>query len=114
MDLFGPIDVSSLGGSNYVFVIVDDYSRYTWTLFLRHRYDTFKFFKDFVYRIQNEKSCIIFKIRSDHSGEFENRYFEEFCNELEREHQFATLEYLNKMGLLNAKIDLSKKWLDLC
>ncbi|CAL9079003.1 unnamed protein product, partial [Musa textilis] len=34
LDLFGPIDITSLGGSKYAFVIVDDYSRYTWTYFL--------------------------------------------------------------------------------
>ena len=29
MDLFGPIDVPSLRGSRYAFVVVDDYTRYT-------------------------------------------------------------------------------------
>ena len=33
MDLFGPSRTSSLGGKYYCFVIVDDYSRYTWTIF---------------------------------------------------------------------------------
>ena len=103
MDLFGPIDVSSLGGSNYVFVIVDDYSRFTWTLFLRHKYDTFKSFKDFVYRVQNEKNCIISKIRSDHGGEFENHNFEEFCNELGIEHQFATPRTPQQNGVVERK-----------
>ena len=31
MDLFGPSRVMSFGGSYYALVIVDDYSRYTWT-----------------------------------------------------------------------------------
>ena len=34
LDLFGPTQVASLGGMRYFFVIVDDYSRYTWGLFL--------------------------------------------------------------------------------
>ncbi|XP_045810862.1 uncharacterized protein LOC123905296 [Trifolium pratense] len=33
IDLFGPVKTTSLGGKNYGFVIVDDYSRYTWVLF---------------------------------------------------------------------------------
>ena len=33
MDLFGPTTYKSLGGNLYCFVIVDDYSRYTWTFF---------------------------------------------------------------------------------
>nr|XP_009602469.1 uncharacterized protein LOC104097589 [Nicotiana tomentosiformis] len=35
MDLCGPMRVASRGGKKYIFVIVDDYSRFTWTLFLR-------------------------------------------------------------------------------
>jgi hypothetical protein len=30
MDLFAPIAYISIGGSKYCFVIVDDYSRFTW------------------------------------------------------------------------------------
>nr|GFC57116.1 retrovirus-related Pol polyprotein from transposon TNT 1-94 [Tanacetum cinerariifolium] len=35
MDLCGPMRVESINGKRYVLVIVDDYSRYTWTHFLR-------------------------------------------------------------------------------
>ncbi|XP_070050855.1 uncharacterized protein [Nicotiana tomentosiformis] len=35
MDLCRPMRVASRGGKKYIFVIVDDYSRFTWTLFLR-------------------------------------------------------------------------------
>jgi hypothetical protein len=34
MDLFGPTTYKSLGGNLYCLVIIDDYSRYTWTFFL--------------------------------------------------------------------------------
>nr|GFA78539.1 retrovirus-related Pol polyprotein from transposon TNT 1-94 [Tanacetum cinerariifolium] len=35
MDLCSPMRVASINGKRYVLVIVDDYSRYTWTHFLR-------------------------------------------------------------------------------
>nr|GEY38605.1 retrovirus-related Pol polyprotein from transposon TNT 1-94 [Tanacetum cinerariifolium] len=35
MDLCGPMWVESINGKKYVLVIIDDYSRYTWTHFLR-------------------------------------------------------------------------------
>nr|GEZ75176.1 retrovirus-related Pol polyprotein from transposon TNT 1-94 [Tanacetum cinerariifolium] len=35
MDLYGPMRVASINGKRYVLVIVDDYSRYTWTHSLR-------------------------------------------------------------------------------
>ena len=41
MDLFGPSRTTSLGGKSYAFVIVDDFSRYTWVLFLAHKNDAF-------------------------------------------------------------------------
>nr|GEU64844.1 hypothetical protein [Tanacetum cinerariifolium] len=34
MDLCGPMRVASINGKKYILVIVDEYSRYTWTLFL--------------------------------------------------------------------------------
>jgi len=42
MDLMGPTQTSSLGGKKYILVIIDDYSRYTWVLLLREKYDAFE------------------------------------------------------------------------
>ncbi|GKG21766.1 retrovirus-related pol polyprotein from transposon TNT 1-94, partial [Tanacetum coccineum] len=36
MDLCGPMRVESFNGKKYVLVIIDDYSRYTWTHFLKN------------------------------------------------------------------------------
>ncbi|GJY93592.1 retrovirus-related pol polyprotein from transposon TNT 1-94 [Tanacetum coccineum] len=35
MDLCGPMRVASINGKKYILVIVDDYSIYTWTIFIR-------------------------------------------------------------------------------
>nr|GEU96387.1 retrovirus-related Pol polyprotein from transposon TNT 1-94 [Tanacetum cinerariifolium] len=35
IDLCGPMRIASINGKKYILVIVDDYTRYTWTLFLR-------------------------------------------------------------------------------
>ena len=51
MDLFGPTQVQSINHSRYVFVIVDNFSRYTWTIFMKNKCDTFDSFKTFVKRI---------------------------------------------------------------
>nr|GEY52390.1 retrovirus-related Pol polyprotein from transposon TNT 1-94 [Tanacetum cinerariifolium] len=40
MGLCGPMRVSSINGKKYIMVIIDDYSRYTWTLFLRSKDET--------------------------------------------------------------------------
>ncbi|GKD34377.1 retrovirus-related pol polyprotein from transposon TNT 1-94, partial [Tanacetum coccineum] len=48
MDLCGPMRVASINGKKYILVIVDDYSRYTWTLFLRSKDETPEVVKDFL------------------------------------------------------------------
>ncbi|GJY79196.1 retrovirus-related pol polyprotein from transposon TNT 1-94 [Tanacetum coccineum] len=52
MDLCGPMRVESINGKKYVFVIVDAYSRYTWTYFLRSEDKTPKVLIDFLRMIQ--------------------------------------------------------------
>ena len=42
MDLCGPMKIMSRGGKRYVLVLVDDYSRFTWTLFLASKDATFE------------------------------------------------------------------------
>jgi len=53
MDLFGPSRTKSPGG-NYL-VIVDDYSHFTWTLFITTKDNAYLAFKKFAKVIQNEK-----------------------------------------------------------
>nr|GFB48221.1 retrovirus-related Pol polyprotein from transposon TNT 1-94 [Tanacetum cinerariifolium] len=52
MDLCGPMRVASINGKKYILVIIDEYSRYTWTLFLRSKDETPKMLKDFLMMIQ--------------------------------------------------------------
>ena len=40
MDLCGPLKIQCKNWKKYILVIVDDYSRYTWTRFLRSKADT--------------------------------------------------------------------------
>ena len=63
---------TSLGGMKYALVIIDDYSRYTWVLFIAHKDKTFKDFKKFYKRVTNLKNQSVISIRSDHGTEFEN------------------------------------------
>ncbi|GJY73960.1 retrovirus-related pol polyprotein from transposon TNT 1-94 [Tanacetum coccineum] len=52
MDLCGPMRVESINGKKYVLVIVDDYSRYTWTHFLRSKDETPAVLIDFLTLVQ--------------------------------------------------------------
>ena len=77
MDLFGPFRTPRLGGKSYAYVIVDNFSRYTWVLFLSQNNEVFFYeFSKFCNKVQNEKGFAITCIRSDHEREFEDVYFE--------------------------------------
>ncbi|KAH9656139.1 hypothetical protein KPL70_022564 [Citrus sinensis] len=103
IDLFGPSRYSSLNGKYYAFVIVDDYSRYTWVLFLANKDDALDAFKVLCKKLQNEKGHGIVCIRSDHGGEFENHAFESFCNNLGIDHQFSSPRTPQQNGVVERK-----------
>lgn len=94
MDLFGPTTYTSIGGNKYGFVIVGDYTRYSWVLFLYDKSEVYDLFKSFVKRVQNEFETTIKKIRSDNGSEFKNTRIEELCDELGIRH---TLEVIIEM-----------------
>ncbi|GJS36817.1 retrovirus-related pol polyprotein from transposon TNT 1-94 [Tanacetum coccineum] len=52
MDLCGPMRVENINGKKYFLVIVDDYSRYTWTHFLRSKDETPNVLFDFLRLVQ--------------------------------------------------------------
>nr|GEV77462.1 retrovirus-related Pol polyprotein from transposon TNT 1-94 [Tanacetum cinerariifolium] len=92
MDLFGPSAIWSYGGNRYTLVIVDDYSRYTWTSFLKDKTEAFDQFEIFSKKIQNKLGCTIVSIRADHGREFDNEVqFREFCNANRITHNFSAL-----------------------
>ena len=74
MDLFGPSAIRGYGGNLYTLVIVDDYSRYTWTRFLKNNTKTSNQFKIFSKKIQNQLGCNIVSIRTDHGREFTMKF----------------------------------------
>jgi len=103
MDLFGPSRTMSLGGNLYALVTVDDFSRYTWTLFLAAKNDTFHVFKRLAKMLENEKSSKIVSIRSDHGGEFQNERFEHFCEKHGIKHNFSAPRTPQKNGVVERK-----------
>ncbi|GJX46187.1 retrovirus-related pol polyprotein from transposon TNT 1-94 [Tanacetum coccineum] len=104
MDLFGPSAVRSYEGNRYTLVIVDDYSRYTWTRFLKDKTEAFDQFEIFSRKIQNQLGCSIVSIRTDHGREFNNEVqFGEFCNANGITHNFSALRTPQSNGVVERK-----------
>ncbi|GJY05089.1 retrovirus-related pol polyprotein from transposon TNT 1-94 [Tanacetum coccineum] len=104
MDLFGPSSVRSYGGNRYTLVIVDNYSRYTWTRFLKDKTEAFDQFEIFSRKIQNQLGCSIVSIRTDHGREFDNEVqFGEFCNANDITHNFSAPRTPQSNGMVERK-----------
>ncbi|GJZ50545.1 retrovirus-related pol polyprotein from transposon TNT 1-94 [Tanacetum coccineum] len=104
MDLFGPSAVRSYGGNRYTLVIVDDYSRYTWTRFLKDKTKAFDQFEIFSKKIQNQLGCTIVSIRTDHGREFDNEVqFGEFCDANGITHNFSAPHTPQSNGVVERK-----------
>ncbi|CAH9079864.1 unnamed protein product [Cuscuta europaea] len=103
MDLCGPMSVRSRGNKEYVLVIVDDFSRFTWTIFLASKKDTFNEFVVFVRKIEHQTGLHLIKIRSDHGTEFDNSLFEEFCKERGIDHNFSAPRTPQQNGVVERK-----------
>jgi len=72
MDLFLPVAYISIGGNKYGFVIVDNFSCFTWVFFLHDKSEVQETFKKFARRAQNEFDVKIKKVRSRNGSEFRN------------------------------------------
>nr|GEY53312.1 hypothetical protein [Tanacetum cinerariifolium] len=73
IDLCGPMRVTSINGKRYVLVIVYDYSRYTWTHFLRSKDETPKVLIDFLRLVQRGLQAQVRIVRTHKGTEFQNQ-----------------------------------------
>ena len=82
-DLCGPINPGTSAGNRYVFVLIDDNSRYMWMLLLKEKEkgDAFTKFKHFKSVVEQETKEHIQTFRTDRGGEFVSNEFNTFCNE---------------------------------
>ena len=62
MDLFGPTKTESFSVNHFVFILVDDFSRFTWVFFLEHNDEVFSHFHVFRKRVVKEKDFSILRI----------------------------------------------------
>ncbi|GJS88750.1 retrovirus-related pol polyprotein from transposon TNT 1-94 [Tanacetum coccineum] len=90
MDLCGLKRVASINGKKYILVIVNDYSRYTWSLFLRSKDETPEVLKDFLTMIQRNLQARVISVRTDRGTKFLNKTLNAFFKEEGIEHQTST------------------------
>nr|GEZ60727.1 hypothetical protein [Tanacetum cinerariifolium] len=77
MNLCGPMRVASINEKKYI-LIVDDYSRYTCTLFLHSKDETPEVLKEFITMIQRNLQASVITVRTDRGTESLNRTLNAF------------------------------------
>ncbi|CAA7013624.1 unnamed protein product [Microthlaspi erraticum] len=78
-DLCGPITPSTPAGNKYIFVLIDDHSRYMWTILMKEKSDAINRFKRFKSLVEQESGKKIQTFRTDRGGEFVSQEFNSFC-----------------------------------
>ncbi|GJX19338.1 retrovirus-related pol polyprotein from transposon TNT 1-94 [Tanacetum coccineum] len=106
IDLCDPMRVASINGKKYILVIVDNYSRYTWTLFLRSKDVTPKVLKDFLIMIQRNLQAPVISVRTNRGTEFLNKTLNAFFKEEGIEHQTSTPRTPEQNGVDSESIHL--------
>ena len=79
-DLCGPISPATPSHNRYTFVIIDDHTRYMWSILLREKSDAFEKFKMFKSLVEKDVDKKILTLRTDRGGEFTSKEFQEYCN----------------------------------
>ena len=86
-------------------VIVDDYSRYTWVYFFKHKSETQKNFIDFANEVQPQHKLPIMEIRSDNGSELKNYTLNDFLSEEGIRHQYSDAYTPQQNGVAERKND---------
>ncbi|KAJ9546465.1 hypothetical protein OSB04_019008 [Centaurea solstitialis] len=103
MDLCGPMKTVSLAGRKYVLVIVDDYSRYTWTRFLKTKDETSILIINFIKAVQVQFKLPVQTVRSDNGTEFKNQVLKGFYNSLGITQTFSAARTPEQNGVVERR-----------
>jgi hypothetical protein len=96
-DLCGPMGVRSEGRAQYLMVLVDDRSRFTWAYFLKNKSDALGCFKDWMVKVERFTERKVKAVRSDNGGEYTSKEFEDHLRLLGIEHQ-TTVPYSSQQN----------------
>jgi len=75
----GPTRTPSFSEYSYMLIFVDDYSRFTWVYFVKHKSEVFNKFLEFKEVVEGVLGSKIKRLRTDNGGEFTSEEFLTFC-----------------------------------
>ena len=72
MDLFGQVDIMAISKKKYCLVIVDDFTRFSWTFFLHSKDEASQLIINHIKAVNNDSIWNVNRISSDNGTEFKN------------------------------------------
>ena len=88
-DVCGSMSVNSIGGSRYFVTFTDEYTRYTYIYFVKHKDEVLAKFKEFVNIVKNCTGKNVKTFRTDNGGEYCSKEFESFLKDEGIVHQLT-------------------------
>ena len=114
-DLMGPTKTPSCSNCHYVMILVDDYSRYTWSYFLKEKNEALSKFIEFRNMVEKELGKKVKCLRSDNGGEFMSADFFQYCDNNSIQRQMTCPNTPQQNGVAERKlahlISMSLSWL---
>ncbi|KAF1313844.1 Integrase catalytic core protein, partial [Globisporangium splendens] len=99
-DVMGPMKTQSSGGSRYILLFVDDFSRHVTGYFLKKKSEVSTKFQEFKALLENQTGNRIKKVRTDNGSEFVNKAFDAVCAASGIVHQLTTPYSPQQNGLV--------------
>lgn len=112
-DIWGASRVSSVNEARWFLLFVDDHTRLSWVFLMKEKSETIQLFKQFHVMIQNQFNTNIQIFHSDMQENIIILSLVIISNLMVLFILAPASKLHNKMALLNGKIDISSKWLDL-
>ena len=91
-NVWGPSPISTLGGSRYFVIFVDDFSRYTWIYLFKNCSELYQIYRGFTKMIETQFSKPIKVFRFDNAQEYKAHEFTSIL------HQFGTVPHSSCAG----------------
>nr|GFC82024.1 ribonuclease H-like domain-containing protein [Tanacetum cinerariifolium] len=108
MDLCGPMRIASINGKQYILVIVDDYSRYTWVHFLSSKDEAPEVIITLLKRITVLLQSPVIIIRTDNGTEFKNQVLKVYFDSVSISHQMSSVRTPQQNGVVERRNRTSK------
>ena len=69
----------SMSQAKYVLTFIDEFSKYCWVYFLKHKFEVFDLFKVFKALVENQSRRKLKILRSNNGGEYVKSEFIQYC-----------------------------------